>query len=163
MSDTGGLERTAKASILDRLIDRAPREGADPPTTRKASVDAHRAAVLRDVEWLLNARRSIVPVPDSLPELSHSVFAYGLPDLTSIGTDSPEARVGLVRKVRRAIETFEPRLKDVRVLIDEAAEGERQLHFTIEAMLQMEPEPERIVFDTVMSLSSGDFSVSSAP
>jgi type VI secretion system protein ImpF len=163
MSDTGGLERTAKASVLDRLIDLAPREGADPPTTRKASVDAHRAAVLRDVEWLLNARRSIVPVPDALPELAHSVFAYGLPDLTSIGTDSPEARVGLVRKVKRTIETFEPRLKDVRVHIDEAEEGERQLHFTIEAMLQMEPEPERIVFDTVMKLSSGDFSVSSAP
>ena len=162
MSDSGGLERTAKASVLDRLIDLAPREGADAPATRKASVHAYRSAVLRDVEWLLNSRRTIVPIPDSLPELGSSVFAYGLPDLTSIGADSPEARVGLVRRVKRTIEKFEPRLVDVHVHLAEAEEGERRLHFTIEAMLQMEPDPERVVFDTVMELSSGDFSVSSA-
>jgi type VI secretion system protein ImpF len=160
MSDSRGLERTAKASLLDRLIDVAPREPMDPPATRKDSVAAHRASVLRDVEWLLNTRSTTVDVPASLPELKRSVFTYGLPDLTSIGTDSAEARIGLVRRVKEVIESFEPRLKDVHVQMGEADEAERRVHFRIEALLDMEPDAERVVFDTVMEVSSGDFSVS---
>ncbi len=163
MNESGGLERTAKASLLDRLIDLAPREPIDAPSSRKESVAMHRATVLRDVEWLLNARRTIVPIPDSLPELQTSVFAYGLPDLSSIAADSPEARIGLSRQVKRVIEQFEPRLTDVRVSLAEIGDVQRQLHFTVEALLLMEPDAERVVFDTVMELSSGDFSVSSGP
>jgi type VI secretion system protein ImpF len=160
VSDSHGLERTAKASLLDRLIDTAPREPMDPAVTRKDSVTAHRRSVLRDVEWLLNTRRTTVVVPDALPELQDSVFTYGLPDLTSIGADSPEARIGLVRRVKRVIERFEPRLKDVHVHLEEADDSERRLHFRIEALLDMEPDAERVVFDTVMEVSNGDFSVS---
>jgi predicted component of type VI protein secretion system len=42
----------------------------------------------------------------------------------------------------------------------EADEAERRVHFRIEALLDMEPDAERVVFDTVMEVSSGDFSVS---
>jgi len=162
-SNSGGLERTAKASLLDRLIDTAPRESRDPPATTKDSVAAHRASVLRDVEWLLNTRRTMVAVPATLVELERSVFTYGLPDLTSISVDSPEARIGLVRRVKEVIERFEPRLKEVHVHLGEAEDSERRVHFRIEALLDMEPDAERVVFDTIMEVSSGDFSVSGPP
>lgn len=155
----GGLERTAKPSLLDRLIDRSPRESADPPISREQSIAQYRASVSRDVEWLLNARQSITPIPASLEEVPESVLAYGLPDLTSIGTDSPEARQGLVRKIERAIRLFEPRLSQVRVLTSEMPDGPRQIRLTIDGMLEMDPEPERVVFDTVVELARGDFSV----
>lgn len=155
----GGLERTARPSLLDRLIDRSPRESADPPISREQSIARYRAAVSRDVEWLLNARQSILKIPAALEEVPDSVLAYGLPDLTSIGTDSPEARQGLVRQIERAIGLFEPRLTRVRVLATEMPDDQKRIRLTIDGMLDMDPEPERVVFDTVVELARGDFSV----
>jgi hypothetical protein len=38
--------------------------------------------------------------------------------------------------------------------------GARLARFVIEAMLKMEPNPERVVFDTVLETPTGKFSVS---
>jgi predicted component of type VI protein secretion system len=38
-------------------------------------------------------------------------------------------------------------------------EAARLLHFQIEGMLRTDPAPERIVFDTVLELSSGEYQV----
>jgi type VI secretion system protein ImpF len=157
--EEGGLERTAKPSLIDRLIDRSPGESADPPVSRETSIARYRASVSRDVEWLLNARRSTLPIPDGLEEVPRSVLAYGLPDLTSIATDTVDARSGLVRQIERALQLFEPRLGQVRVLATEMPDGQRRIRLTIDAMLEMDPEPERVVFDTVVELARGDFSV----
>lgn len=159
MREDRGLERTARPSVLDRLIDLHRREPSDPPMSREASVAAYRSSVLRDVEWLLNTRRTTVPIPDAMSEVADSVFAYGLPDVTSLGADQAETRLLLIRQIERTLKTFEPRLTDVRVSIGSAPEVERRVHFTVEGLLKMEPNPERVVFDTVMELSRGDFSV----
>ncbi len=157
------MEQTAKLSVLDRLVDFAPRESTDRPVSRDESVASYRASVLRDVEWLLNTRRTTVSIPDALPELQASTFAYGLPDLSSLSSESAETRSTLIRHIERTIRLFEPRLMDVRVAVAASEEAERQVHFTIEGLLKLEPDPERVVFDTVVELSRGDFSVSSQP
>lgn len=155
-----GLERTAKPSVLDRLIDERPRETADVPLSREESERRYRNAVLRDLEWLLNTRKSTTVVPDALHELQASVFSFGLPDTSSLSADDSEARQALVRQVEQAIRRFEPRLSEVRVSLAPGDEAERLIHFTIEAILKMDPNPERVVFDTVMEIANGDFSVS---
>jgi type VI secretion system protein ImpF len=157
-----GLERTAKPSLLDRLIDLDPREPADPPRSREESVRAYRASVLRDLEWLLNTRRTVVSVPESLTNVRASTFNYGLPDVSSLSADSVETRADLVRQIERTIREFEPRLVDVRVTASDDNPLDRQIRFVIEGLLDMEPNPERVVFDTVLEISSGDFSVRSA-
>lgn len=160
MPEDLGFERTAKPSILDRLVDLSPRQPTDRTLSRDESVRAFRASVLRDVEWLLNARRSIVAVPDTLPEVRHSVFCYGLPDVSSMSSDSVEARESLIRAIERTLRQFEPRLSEVRVAIPPDEEsGDRQIRFVIEALLQMEPDAERVVFDSVLDIASGDISV----
>ena len=55
---------TVTPSLIDRLIDRDPRAGADPPTTRAQSIRQLKAALRRDLEWLLNTRRN----PDAAAE-----------------------------------------------------------------------------------------------
>ena len=35
----------------------------------------------------------------------------------------------------------------------------RELRFVVEALLKMDPNPEQVVFDTVLELASGDYSV----
>jgi type VI secretion system protein ImpF len=153
------LERTAKPSIIDRLIDLAPAEAADRPMTRDESVRAYRSSILRDLEWLLNTRRTVVPVPESLTNVRASTFNYGLPDVSSLSADSMETRADLVRQIERTIRDFEPRLLDVRVTMSDDDRVDRQIRFVIEGLLDMEPNPERVVFDTVLEMSSGDFSV----
>ena len=153
------LERTAKPSVLDRLIDYQPRESSDAPKTRETSEREFRGAVLRDLEWLLNTRRSIVEVPDGCVEVGASVFNFGLPDLSSLPAGEAATRARLTRQIEEAIATFEPRLTNVRVSVAGASESDRLIRFTIEGMLNMEPDPERVVFDTILELSSGEISV----
>ena len=85
------IERPVRPSVLDRLIDEDPRSNVEPPLTRSQSVRQFKTALQRDLEWLLNARRIITPVPDEFPELARSVFTFGLPDITSMSKDSRES------------------------------------------------------------------------
>src|SRR5690242_1597363 len=104
---TSEIERPVRPSVLDRLIDEAPRprgKGAprartedapatrvEPVLTRSQSVDRLKTALQRDLEWLLNARRAITPVPDDCEHVARSVFTFGLPDITSMSKDSRES------------------------------------------------------------------------
>jgi type VI secretion system protein ImpF len=48
----------------------------------------------------------------------------------------------------------------VKVSLTESDEdGSRQLRFLIEGLLRMEPNPEQVVFDTVLEMSSGEYHV----
>lgn len=145
-------ERVVRRSVLDRLC-----QGEPEPRTEADSVRALKAAVLRDVEWLLNTRRIIAPAPPHLTELQHSVYHYGLPDISSLRSDSPADRRDLVRAVAECIERFEPRLAAVRVT-EVAGESARQLRFQVHATLRL-PTPEPIYFDTVLDPSCGRFSL----
>jgi type VI secretion system protein ImpF len=149
-------ERVIRRSVLDRLL----QTGEPEPRTWSESVRVLRQAVLRDVEWLLNTRRIADPAPDGLDEVQNSVYHYGLPDVTSVSADSVAARRQLVRQVEACLRQFEPRLASVRVTEAPAErESSRSLRFLVEGMLQMDPEPEPIAFDTVLESGSGRFNV----
>ncbi len=147
-------------SILDRLIDQERSVPADPPVNRTQSVRGLKVSLRRDLEWLLNSRRSPDPAPESYELLSNSLYNYGLPDVSSMSVDSPRDRSRLLGLIEETLRIFEPRLTEVRVrLIENTAASVRVLRFQIEAMLQMDPAPERIYFDTVLNLSSGEYQV----
>ena len=155
------IERTVRQSVFDRLIDLEPASGVEPMPTFAQSVRTLKANLRRDLEWLLNSRRTPVEVPAPFEELARSMFTYGLPDITSLSRDATDTRGILLREVESAIARFEPRLMKVRVGLRES-EGpgaSRELHFVVEALLKMDPNPEQVVFDTVLELSSGDFEV----
>jgi type VI secretion system protein ImpF len=143
--------------MLDRLL----QTGEPEPRTWSESVRALKASLMRDIDWLLNTRRIAEPAPQALVELNQSVYHYGLPDVTSLSADSMETRRLLLRQVEDCLRQFEPRLASVRVSEAEAKnESARQLRFIVEGMLQLDPVPEPIVFDTVLDSSSGHFNVS---
>jgi type VI secretion system protein ImpF len=155
------VERTARNSVLDRLIDEDPRISADRPHTWAESVADLKASVLRDLEWLLNTRRIPDPAPDRYPELQRSVYHYGMPDLQSVSGDSDAARRQVLRQVEECIEQHEPRLTSVRITpAATAAGGRREFRLHIQALLRMEPNPERVSFDTLVDVSSGKVRVS---
>jgi type VI secretion system protein ImpF len=155
------LERTVQYSLLDRLTDHDPQTRVEAPMTWAQSVRMLKASVRRDLEWLLNTRRIPEPPPEILTEVEQSMYSYGLPDITSLSRDSASSYARLLRQVERGIAQFEPRLTRVRVSLVET-EGEnarRELRFLIEAVLRMDPNPEPVVFDTVLEFSSGEYDV----
>jgi type VI secretion system protein ImpF len=155
-------ERTVRLSVLDRLLDDAPKLAADPPITWAESVRRLKVGVLRDLESLLNTRRNFEVVPEAYPEVRRSIHAFGLPDVTSVSRDSPTAVRLIVQQMEQAIRTFEPRLENVRVFLAERTPEQRELRFVIEAMLRMEPDPERVLFDTVLEPVHGEFRIERA-
>lgn len=156
-------DRSVRLSVIDRLIDEEPGLAADPPRTWAESVRHLKASVLRDLEWLLNTRRMIELAPGAYAEVQRSLYHFGLPDVSSVSRDSPTALRLLQQQMEECIRLFEPRLDSIRVVAAEQATGERrELRFVIEAMLRMEPNPERIIFDTVLETARGEFRLEAA-
>lgn len=154
------IERTVRPSLLDRLTDEHPKETAEGAMTRDESVRRFRASVLRDLEWLLNARRTPEAAPAALRQVRRSVYEYGLPDTLALPIATREGRERLVQWLEQTIATFEPRLADMRVaLVDADQVKAPQVRFTVSATLRMDPSPERVVFDTVFDAASGGYSV----
>ena len=149
MTHTSEIERPVRPSVLDRLIDDNPKSNVEPTLTRSQSVRVFKAALRRDLEWLLNARRIITPVPEDCEELARSVYTFGLPDITSMSKDSRESFERLARLIQSAIDVFEPRLTGLTV---DLREGDskllRDVHFVIDGILRLDPMPERVMFDT---------------
>jgi type VI secretion system protein ImpF len=161
----GELERTVQQSLLDRLTDDEPRVAADAPMTWAQSVRAFKAGVRRDLEWLLNTRRTAELAPEHLVEVGRSLHHYGLSDLTSLSKDSESDRERLLHWVEDVIATYEPRLANVRVTLAEGQPADahrRELHFVIHGVLRMDPSPEQVAFDTVLEFASGDVEIRGA-
>jgi type VI secretion system protein ImpF len=158
------IERSVQPSLLDRLTDLEPGIAADAPTTRDESARVFRASVERDVEALLNTRRTASLAPEGCPELRHSAYEYGLPDTTGIAVGTKAGRDRLLHALQDTIKRFEPRLTGVRVRLAEVGQARApQLRFVVDATLQMDPSPEQVVFDTVLTVASGEYVVSDAP
>ena len=149
-------ERPVQQSVLDRLTG----DDSQAYITRAQSVRDLKAAVRRDLEWLLNTRSIAVPPDEALTEVHNSVYIYGLGDITSISADDPKGRAKLRNMIEFAITTFEPRLEAAQVIETSAATRDsRQIRFSIQAVLKLDPTPERVSFDTVLDVATGQYAV----
>jgi type VI secretion system protein ImpF len=146
-------------SVLDRLLDFEPDAKTESVKSRSKSLRELKLSVRRDLEWLLNTRQIAADLPETLVELNKSVFAYGLPDITGTSAKSPTEQKRLTKRLETAIKNFEARFLDVKVTFEPINSIDRTIRFKIEARLNVEPTPEPIVFDTVLQLGSGGFSL----
>jgi type VI secretion system protein ImpF len=157
---TPKLTKNIQQGLLDRLIDDEPDKRAEAPLTRAESLRQFRLSVKRDLEWLLNTTRMPIEVPDFCDEVHRSVLFYGLPDVASISVQNFGDEQRLMRSLEAAIEMFEPRLARTRVTGRDAFSAAQQaITFHVEAMLMIDPAPERIAFDTVLEINKGAYSV----
>ncbi len=116
--------------------------------------------VRRDLEDLLNTRRTARPSVEAFEETRTSVVAYGMPDLASVSTATESDRREVGRIIEEVIQRCEPRLREVHAHLAEDASGGagRAVRFHIQARLAVDPSPE-IGFETVLELTSGSASV----
>jgi len=157
-------ERSAKLSVLDRLIDQDPQRATEAPPSQAQSLRELKASLRRDIEWLLNTRQCIQDPPEGSSELQRSLHVYGLPDICSLSLSSGQDYHRLARTMESTLATFEPRLRTIRVTPAPSADPtSRVLRFQIEGVLRVEPVPEHVTFDTVLELTSGEYDVKGEP
>jgi len=119
-------------------------------------------SVSRDIEALLNTRRELLEeLPQEFQEVNHSVLTYGLPDFTSMSLNSHTDRKSIRREIESTLGLFEPRLRAIKVTVEGPKKLEHALHFRIDAMLLVEPNPEAVSFDAMLQLSTSTYSVNS--
>jgi type VI secretion system protein len=99
--------------------------------------EARYVSVLRNLTFLLNARRGAVA---HLPD-------YGLPDLGSLYRGMPDSIEELRQTVQETIEKYEPRLRRVRVKVLPSESS----HMRLTLMLTAELDGERVRFTTMFS------------
>lgn len=144
-------------SVLDRLLDDDPKSKVEGPLTHGKSLAQLKVAIRRDLENLLNTRCVPDPLPESSVETLHSMYSYGVPDITEIGQNFLYEKERLLGEIEKAVQVFEPRLDGVKVAILPAAGVSRVLRFVIEGMLRIDPAPEHVVFDAALELTSGEY------
>jgi type VI secretion system lysozyme-like protein len=161
MWDSDGLA----PSLLDRLL--APEEnGQGPqhtvtgaaarmqPPPAPHSIDSYGIPVeqikkylLRDIQALLKTTRRALhkDLEKTHPEVSRSIYSYGIRDLASFNfSSSDEDR--LVDEIRQALVHFEPRLRAPRVSIAGRAVNDLALEIHIDGILDTRPAPQLIRF-----------------
>ena len=153
-------QQNLQASILDRLIDLEPGVSREPVQYRFLSIGQAKISVARDLENLLNTKRSVLVPPIGCREVNSSLFVYGLQDFTSQNPKSPMVRQQLRQQIERVISRFEPRLKNVKVNLEMSTQSERNLRFRISALLVVDPVSEPVTFDTYLDVTRGAYAVS---
>ena len=153
-------QQNLQASILDRLIDLEPGVSREPVQYRFLSIGQAKTSVARDLENLLNTKRSVLVPPIGCREVNSSLFVYGLQDFTSQNPKSPMVRQQLRQQIERVISRFEPRLKNVKVNLEMSTQSERNLRFRISALLVVGPVSEPVTFDTYLDVTRGAYAVS---
>jgi type VI secretion system protein ImpF len=142
-------------SVLDRLIDASPTVTRETPKTRTQVLRDLKMSVRRDLENLLNTRWRCVSWPPNLDELDVSLVNYGIPDWTGTNLGVAAAQEEFRRVLEGVIRRYEPRLKNVRVALLDGSGANRTLMFRIDAVLQAEPAPEPVSFQSALEPSSG--------
>ena len=100
------------ASLLDRLVDAC--HGVEQP--QPARLDR----LVDDIEALLNT--SCIATDDdaeAYPETATSVLRYGSPSPQATAVCSHTERFATARRIEKTLKRFEPRLKNVRVRIED--------------------------------------------
>ena len=146
-------------SIIDRLIDYEPSYSSDTAKSGSQSLKELKLAVRRDIEWLLNSRHSLKDLPDGLKEVKNSLAVYGIPDFTGMSSKDSDQQAELLGNIEAALRVFEPRLANLKISVDRTDIIRRGVIFRIEGILKVDPTPEPIVFDTVLTVGNGEFEV----
>lgn len=151
-------------SLLDRLRDDNPEVFNDHANDLLISREQLKAAVLRDLESLLNCQ-SLMDTrhTQSNLKLAQSVLAYGMPPLAGQTMSNLDIR-GLERTVAEMIRRFEPRIQSDSLLV--VAEQEIALMhknnvigLRISGQLWSLPYPMELLLRTELDLETGHMSI----
>ena len=157
----GASADVLRPSVVDRLIEPSRPRGAFYGT----GVRELRAAVARNLEWLLNTR---IWCPwenlERLEEARASILTYGMPELSKFSWSVAEDARTIAGLIEGAVRSFEPRLLPRSVkceVVPSEKMSDFSLRIRIEAVLHVEPISEPVAFDAGFDLGGGGLHIES--
>jgi type VI secretion system protein ImpF len=148
--------------LLDRLMGEYSSSNTGGAAAR-LTMEQLKDSVARDLEALLNTRIGIPPeMFAEYPEARRSIVNYGLVDFAGLCLSSIEDRAVICHSLKAAIETHEPRLKNVSASLELEKGSVNRLAFVINATLHMDSASEAVNFNAVLQPSSLNYSITKA-
>lgn len=148
-------------SLIEKLLDDAPGKPGTGGLARALSVEQYKESVARDLEGLLNSRSAYSAIDlAQFPNCRQSLMTYGLRDFSSMSLASAYDRAAICQSLEEAIARHEPRLSSVQVRLDSDGRLGGGLHFTIQALLDLQPAREPVSFDALLQPTTLQYSVS---
>lgn len=146
-------------ALLERLTDGEPGACAKPGGRGVLSLEAFRAAVLRDIQHLLNATGACrLPGFSVASPAAWSVVNYGMPDLVGKSL-SGTAAYSIAQALAASIKRYESRIDgaslSVTPVTDRSGSGGCTLVFLVSGELWWQPRPDRLSFTTEFDLDAG--------
>ncbi|MFH1350718.1 MAG: type VI secretion system baseplate subunit TssE [Pseudomonadota bacterium] len=146
-----------RASLIDRLVDLDPRSEGEARPLRTLTREELRESLRRDLNWLLNTRTSL---PGHLvDDRELTVIEYGIPDFGSYSPQNPDHQALLAKRITRSLSAFEPRLKNVRLIVEPEMPDENALRIRIDAEMVVDQVREPVSFETVFQTKNGTWEV----
>lgn len=107
------------ALLFERLVDLEPERRVEARPFRTLSPALLRASIRRELARLLDTRRAI-SVECALEEdaAAMTVLDYGIPDPTALSPRNMTDRAMLAAALVKAVQVFEPRLRDPQVVVE---------------------------------------------
>ena len=134
------------ASLFDRLVD-----GTDEDALGRKlgihSIEDLKESVRREIERLFNTRTLQKLDSDEVKEMT--VLDYGVPDYAAFYPPNQENQRRLKQQLATSLQTFEPRLRRVKVNVTKGGEY-NLLTVTIDAQLVVDPIRENVSFPVVI-------------
>lgn len=145
--------------LFDRLIDEDVLNKQEGRSAKVISLSDYRAAVLRDLSWLMNCNTHIKSEGlDDFPHVESSVFNFGKPSLSGMEIAGMNVQQ-LEAEIARAVRNFEPRIVGdtlvVRAVRGESKHSPSTLVFEIRADLWARPFPEKLFIKTSLDMETG--------
>ena len=148
-------------SLIEKLLDDAAGSARADGMFKSVSVEQYKESVARDLEGLLNSRSAFSEQDlADYPNCRQSLMTYGLCDFSAMSLASAYDRAEICRSLEQAIARHEPRLSSVQVRLDTGAGLGTGLHFTIQALLDLQPAREPVSFDALLQPTTLQYSVS---
>jgi type VI secretion system protein ImpF len=151
--------------LFDRLLG-VPLRGGNGNSSGNASrlsLEDMKDAVARDLEALLNTR-AVLP-EDCLaayPECGRSIVSYGMKDFAELSLSSPSDRALICTCIEKTIACHEPRLRNVKAMLEMREGAVNRLDFSITGVLVASAAQEAVNFDAVLQPSTLSYSISKA-
>ncbi|WP_269791111.1 type VI secretion system baseplate subunit TssE [Stenotrophomonas sp. Iso1] len=150
-------------SLLEKLFDDTPKQLGAGAAFKSVSLDQYKESIARDLEGLLNSRAAFQESDmEEFPNCRQSLLTYGLADFSAMSLANAYDRSQICRSLEQAVGRHERRLKNINVCLDASNQFAGGLHFTIHALLDLEPAREPVSFDAMLQPSTLQYQVSRA-
>lgn len=135
--------------MQERLLERIGHLETPGDVSAQTAVSREVNSIIQHLVRLLNTRQGSVSIAED----------YGVPDMTNIpGSNIQESKTHMETTIQEVIMRYEPRLKQVRLIMEEDDNRQFSLKFRLEAKLA-EREDIPVIFETVVS-TDGKINVS---